>query len=266
MRRAVVCAVVALALASPAAALAHRGAPRIDVLSNRADLISGGDALVAVRPRPAARRPLNGARRRRRDFTATLRGRRRPRHRPRRRPQRLTAHARRRARRADHDHQPPDRRPGLRRPAGPAVGLQDEAAGLRPAPTATRSATRRRRLSYVYKDATTGQFAAYDPEPARRRRRRHDDDRPGQDGALHRARRARREDRGIYAIAGARRPAGWNHKLLTTSAAAPPRTTRSGAPIGDLDDIGALARVHGRNNSSSTSPARTPTTSSRPRR
>src|SRR5437764_10691234 len=60
MRRAVVCAVVAFALSSPAAALAHRGAPRIVVLSNRADLISGGNALVAVRPR-SARVTLNGA-------------------------------------------------------------------------------------------------------------------------------------------------------------------------------------------------------------
>src|SRR5437763_348209 len=35
------------AAASPAAA-AHHGVMRIEVLSNRADLISGGDALVAV--------------------------------------------------------------------------------------------------------------------------------------------------------------------------------------------------------------------------
>src|SRR3954470_8518524 len=70
MRRAVVCAVVALALTSPAAALAHRGAPRIVVLSNRADLISGGDALVTVTPR-SARVRLNGA-----DVTAQLQARR----------------------------------------------------------------------------------------------------------------------------------------------------------------------------------------------
>src|SRR5262249_38033276 len=38
----------------------HRGAPRIDVLSNRADLISGGDALVAVGGR-VDRVTLNGA-------------------------------------------------------------------------------------------------------------------------------------------------------------------------------------------------------------
>src|SRR5690348_3863047 len=62
MRRVRVCAVVVFAaLASPGAALAdHRDAPRIDVLSNRADLISGGDALVAVSGR-FDRLTLNGA-------------------------------------------------------------------------------------------------------------------------------------------------------------------------------------------------------------
>src|SRR5690242_14281504 len=61
MRRAAVSAVVVFAaLASPSAALAHHRAPRIAVLSNRADLISGGNALVAVSPR-SARVTLNGA-------------------------------------------------------------------------------------------------------------------------------------------------------------------------------------------------------------
>src|SRR6059058_4207148 len=61
MRRAGVCAIVVFAvLASPGAALAHhRDAPRIEVLSNRADLISGGDALVAVAGR-VERITLNG--------------------------------------------------------------------------------------------------------------------------------------------------------------------------------------------------------------
>src|SRR3954451_15221423 len=72
MRRTGVCAVVVFAaLASPGLALAgHRDAPRIEVLSNRADLISGGDALVAVSGR-VERVTLNG-----RDVTWKLRGRR----------------------------------------------------------------------------------------------------------------------------------------------------------------------------------------------
>src|SRR5689334_23169384 len=70
MRRAVAFGVVALALASPSAALAHHRAPRIAVLSNRADLISGGNALVAVRP-SSARVTLNGA-----DVTSELTARR----------------------------------------------------------------------------------------------------------------------------------------------------------------------------------------------
>ena len=42
------------ALAGPAAAATKPGAPKIKVLSNRADLISAGDALVAVKPPPRA--------------------------------------------------------------------------------------------------------------------------------------------------------------------------------------------------------------------
>jgi hypothetical protein len=61
MGRGGVCAVVLLAvLASPAAAPARHRAPRVVVLSNRADLISGGDSLVAVRP-SGARATLNGS-------------------------------------------------------------------------------------------------------------------------------------------------------------------------------------------------------------
>src|SRR4051794_26188780 len=62
MRRARVCAVIVFAaLAWPGAACAdHRDAPSIEVLSNRADLIPGGDALVAVSGR-VDRVNLNGA-------------------------------------------------------------------------------------------------------------------------------------------------------------------------------------------------------------
>jgi hypothetical protein len=53
--------VVFAALVSPGTAVAHFGdPPRIEVLSNRADLISGGDALVAVSGR-VDRITLNGA-------------------------------------------------------------------------------------------------------------------------------------------------------------------------------------------------------------
>ena len=80
-----------------------------------------------------------------------------------------------------HGHEPPERRPGVLRPAGAAVGvpvdggrLAVQPAGELPVPLQDHG-RRVRRLR-------PGQPAV---------RRRHDDHRPGQDGALHRARRDR---------------------------------------------------------------------------
>ena len=42
-------AVIACLVAAPVPALASRGEPALDVLSSRADRVSGGDALVRVR-------------------------------------------------------------------------------------------------------------------------------------------------------------------------------------------------------------------------
>ena len=161
----------------------------IDVLSNRADLISAGDALVAVDV-PAGVDPANvrvtddG-----RDVTSAfalraerpLRG---PRHRPRRSARNVLtrARARRRPRRAHHGHEPPERRPGLLRPAGPAVGLPGDARS-------TRSATSPRPTSSST-SLDDGAVRGLRPgQPAVRRRDDHD--RPGQDGPVHRPRRDR---------------------------------------------------------------------------
>src|SRR4051794_41840522 len=54
-----VAAAVGVALVAPGAAMATRGDVSIEVLSNRADLISGGDALVQIdRPPDAATAPV----------------------------------------------------------------------------------------------------------------------------------------------------------------------------------------------------------------
>ena len=139
----VACAITALA-AAPASARSH--APRIQVLSNRADLVSGGDALGAGRgagrgqghaaaadggaPQRLAGAEAGGQAASRGRGQAAARGADQA-----HRPGRATA----RAARLDR-HQPPDRRPDLRRPADPAVDLPGRARR-------TRSATSRRRSS-----------------------------------------------------------------------------------------------------------------------
>jgi hypothetical protein len=55
VRRIVVLGLGVAALIAPSATLGATGGVTIDVLSNRADLISGGDALVAIVRRAAAR-------------------------------------------------------------------------------------------------------------------------------------------------------------------------------------------------------------------
>lgn len=59
VRAVVVAIVAALASAVLAAAAAAAVAPRVAVLSNRADLVSGGDALVRI-ALPATTRTRNG--------------------------------------------------------------------------------------------------------------------------------------------------------------------------------------------------------------
>ena len=129
--RASAAALVAATWLGGGTANAASGVQGLEVLSNRADLISGGDALVAARlaggADPATLRvDLDGV-----DVTGAFALR------PSGRFEGLVTglkvgseHADRarrgRSGQADHDHQPPDRRPGVRRPAGDAVRVQSE--------------------------------------------------------------------------------------------------------------------------------------------
>ena len=154
-------------LPAPAAARDRRrgGRPalQIDVLSNRADLVSAGDALVAI-DLPAGADAVEGPRHRRRA----------------RRHERVRACARtaasralvtgldvgaqrahreraRAARRATaDDRQPPQRRPGVLRPADPAVGL--------PGGRGRRAVQPARDLRVPVQVRPAAAFAAYDPE------------------------------------------------------------------------------------------------------
>ena len=203
---------------------------RIEVLSNRADLISAGDALVAV-DLPAGVDPARRRGHRRRRATSPTPSRRAPngRFEGLRRPAStlganvLTAHAARRLR--------APRITITNHPNGGPVfsGPQVQPWVCQATAPRTRSATSPSTYEYQYKSTQRRSSPAYDPdEPARRRR--HDDDRPGQDGALHRPDRDRLpgprpvQDRGplrpVQAVArrGARRT-GWNHKLLITHGA-----------------------------------------------
>src|SRR3954451_17353530 len=235
MRRAVVCAVVALALTSPAAAFAHRRAPRIVVLSNRADLISGGDALVTVTPR-SARVRLNGA-----DVTAQLQARRgrlvgvvtglvdgR---------NRLVAHTRRgRTARITITTHPiggpvfagPHVQPWICKTI-PGFPAPQDAQCNAPATT-----------SYVYMDATTHQFAPYDPAspPPAAQIAHTTTDRGRTVPYVVRIERGAM-DRGLYELAVLDR--GWNHKLLYRFGGGTAPHHTNGAPMSDLIDP-ALAR------------------------
>ena len=249
MRRARACAVVVFAaLAWPGAALAdHRDAPRIDVLSNRADLISGGDALVAVSGR-VDRVTLNGA-----DVTSELAwrhgqlvglvqglrvGRNELRARSRRGPD---------ARIAITNH--PLGGPVF---AGPQVQpwVCKTIAGF-PAPQDAQCdapAT----TSFVYMDASTHQFAPYDPAnppPAAQIATAA----PGGGATVPYIVRVERGamDRGLYDVAVLDNPAaswspwapqaGWNHKVLYQFGGGTAPWHTNGAPQSDLVDL-ALSR------------------------
>ena len=184
----------------------------ISVLSNRADLISGGDALVADRPRRRGRRVGEGdAERRGRDRCV-----RRPRERPLRgardrapgRPERARRATGGRLRPAGRDPQPPDRRPRLLRAAGDAVLLQPErvepAARHRDRRAVQRADEGRAPLP------EHGHAAPVRPvrpgEPAAGRIDRADDHGRGQDGPVHRAARHRHCEPRHLPDRGARRP------------------------------------------------------------
>ena len=198
--RLLIAVVAVLALAGPAAAGSSLS---ISVLSNRADLISGGDALVQIVMPSRRLAPATGRRRRPRRQRRVRLARRRPLPRPRRGPRGRRERPHRQARRhgPDHDHEPPDRRPDLRRPAGAALVLHDAGrTGSGPATDAQCNAPTDVSLLLPL-DASTGQFSDVRPgEPAARRR--DDDDRPGRDRSVHRPRQERGTmDRGIYHIA-----------------------------------------------------------------
>ena len=236
MRRAVGCVVVALALVSPSAALAHRGAPRIVVLSNRADLISGGNALVAVRP-SSARVTLNGA-----DVTSQLSARRgrlvgvisglvNGRN-------RLVAHTRRgRSARITITNHPiggpvfagPQVQPWICNNA--KVGFPAAQDAQCDAPSTT---------SFVYMSATTHQFAPYDPAspPPAAEIANATTDRGETVPYIVRVERGAM-DRGLYELAVLDR--GWNHKLLYQFGGGTAPHHSNGAPLPDLIDP-ALAR------------------------
>jgi hypothetical protein len=237
MRWAGVCAIVVFAaLASPGTALAHhRDAPRIEVLSNRADLISGGNALVAVTGR-VERITLNGA-----DVTSEFAWRR----------GRLVGLVEgldvgRNELRARSRRGPGARITITNHPiggpvfAGPQVQpwVCKTIAGF-PAPQDAQCnapAT----TSYVYMDASTHAFAPYNPSS------------PPPAAQIATVRTDRREtvpyvvrvergamDRGLYEVAVLVR--GWNHELLYQFGGGTAPHHSNGAPLSDLVDI-ALSR------------------------
>lgn len=237
MRRVALCAVVVFAaLASPGAALAHhRDASRIEVLSNRADLISGGDALVAVIGR-VERITLNG-----KDVTSEF--------------------ARRRGRLVglvegldvgrNELRALTSRGPGARititnhRIGGPVfAGPQVQPWVCKtipgfPAPQDAQCdalAT----TAFVYMDAGTHQFAPYDPSspPPASQIATVTTDRGDTVPYVVRVERGA-IDRGLYEVAVLDR--GWNHELLYQFGGGTAPHHSNGAPPSDLVDM-ALAR------------------------
>ena len=249
---------IAVVLAAPAAATAAKRDLSVEVLSNRADLISGGDALVQIDGAGGARLAVDVDGR---DVTSTFSGtssalvtgladg-----------PNALTAAA-------------PDGR-GARititnHPIGGPIfaGPQVQPWVCTTADTAsarrrTRSATRRRR-SATSTRTRPGPVRRLRPgQPAGRRGHRDDDDRPGQDGPLHRAQENGDQDRGMYAIAvladRSRRARRWNHKLLTYPSAPstapdhsavrapPPCSTTARSRAGSWSPNSSM-NVHGQN-------------------
>ena len=157
---------------------------RISVVGNRADLVSGGNALVDI-ALPAGVDASDRSRVRvgDRDVTGAFAVRPNGRCRAwspawRSAPTSSSRERRRLPARAAHDHEPPDRRPGVLR-------VRRSSRGRAPRARSTRSATARRPTR-----SSTCRPTAAASRPTTRRtradRRRHHHDRPGQDGAVHR--------------------------------------------------------------------------------
>ena len=171
MRRRLVPIVFGLLFWAAVPAAAQAASLGIDVLSNRADLISAGDALVEVKiPAGVSAskvRVYDDAREVTSSFALrserALRGRRR---RPRARRQRADARPRPVPRpRASRSSNHPNGGPVFSGPQVQPWACQASAADAQCNQPAT--------YTYQYKSSLTGQFAAYDPaEPAVRRRRR----------------------------------------------------------------------------------------------
>ena len=268
------CCAFAAVLIAAGPAQAATGDVRIEVLSNRADLISGGDALVQI-DAPAGRRSraadVDG-----RDVTSAFAssgggrmaglvtglrvG-----------ENTLTAKLADGGARAITITNHPIGGPGLRRPAGPAVGLQHpdrrrptaaparrssrSGSGRRATPSATRRPAielrlqeRERRASSTPTTRTTRRPTSSD---------RHDDHRPGQDRAATSCARSS----ACRTAASTRspmlaEPGAWNHKLLTYFGASTAPDHLQSQPSAVLDDM-ALSRgfmtansslnVHGQN-------------------
>ena len=98
-------------------------------------------------------------------------------------------------------------------------------------------------ITYLYKDATSGQFERLRPEePAGRLEIATTTTDQGKTVPVHRPARERRAGpRHLRDRRARREPGAWNHKLLTTSAPHRARTTRSRSPSAVLDDM-ALSR------------------------
>ena len=188
----VLCALAATlpSAAAPAAAAktpAAAAALKISVLSNRADLVSDGDALVQIAV-PSGVDPstvkvdVGG-----RDVTSAFAVRADGRFLGRVEglalgPNVADREAAEQARRAAHDHELPEGRPDLLRRADPALALHDRLE--RPRPGAGRAVQRADDVRVLLHADDRRRLPALRPgEPAGRRR--DDDDRPGQHGAVH---------------------------------------------------------------------------------
>ena len=232
--------VVVLALLCSAPAHAASDDVRIDVLSNRADVISGGDALVQVVRPPDARSAPFKVRVGDRDVTrrfgddgiGLIDG-------LDERPQRRDGDARRRPQRPDHDHEPPDRRAGVRRRAAPAVDLPGGRRGRAVQPADGR-------LLPVHGRGERDLRELRPEEPAGGFRHRDDEDRPGQGGPLRRPRGGRRAGPRQLRDRGARRPRGMEPQAADALRPQHRAPLLAAQRVAGARRQGAVARLHGR--------------------
>ena len=257
------------------------GLPELNVLSNRADLVSGGDALVqVVLPNASIRRPFASAStaatsRRRSPFapngayegvvTGLANG-----------ANDLMATMRQRPDRPSHDHEPPERRPDLRRARRCSRGSARPVDRL-PGADATRSATAAPLVTFSLHGRDRRTRSSRTTRRPAGRVDRDDDDRPGRDGAVHRPPRARRDGPRPLRRRRARDPpaavdawapqAGWNHKVLYQFGGGTAPWHTNGAPSSDARSTSrSRAGFMVANNNLEHPRQRTRTTSSPPRR